>query len=304
MEETLWSVTVLTLFPEMFPGPLGFSLAGKALKKGIWSLNTLNLRDFGIGPHRTIDDTPFGGGAGMVLRPDVIDNALLSLSSNKKVQESSLKQERVQDFEKLALEQAGNPQKEVFSFCQKEKQSFYDSYFPENNFFLRNENEANRPFSDKPLYIYLSPRGKPFDQNDAKVLTQAGNVVLLCGRYEGVDQRVIEKWNMREVSIGDFILSGGEIGALALMDACVRLLPGVMNTLQSAEEESFHQNLLEYPHYTKPQVWEDRNVPEILFSGHHGHIREWRKRQAEMITKTRRPDLWQSYCETTKKGLS
>lgn len=239
MQMCKWTVHVVTAFPEMFPGPLGYSLAGKALQNGLWSLNTVNLHTFGVGPHQAIDDTPFGGGPGMVFRPDVVDNALQSLSV---------------------------------------------------------ENETT--------YVYLSARGKPFKQQDARTLTQAQNIVLLCGRYEGIDQRVIDHWKFQEMTIGDFVLSGGEIGALALIDTCVRLLPGVMHTLQSADEESFSQGLLEYPQYTKPQVWQGQYVPDVLMSGHHQRIRQWRQMQAEQTTQVRRPDMWQVYSETMKKGLS
>jgi tRNA (guanine37-N1)-methyltransferase len=224
-----WTANVLTLFPEMFPGPLGHSLAGRALADHIWALNTIDIRSFATDKHRTVDDTPFGGGASMVLRPDVVDAALDSVSAS-----------------------AG------------------------------------------PV-IYLTPRGKLFDQATARRLSEAPAVTLLCGRFEGVDHRVIEARRMEEISIGDFILSGGEPAAITLIDACVRLLPGVIGNTESLTEESFEQGLLEYPHYTRPQSWCGRAVPEILLSGHHEKIRAWRLAQAEQVTRDRRPDLWDRY---------
>jgi tRNA (guanine37-N1)-methyltransferase len=222
-----WTATVLTLFPEMFPGPLGLSLAGKALERDLWRLGTVNVRDFTTDRHQTVDDTPFGGGAGMVMRPDIVAKAV-----------------------DHALEQ-GAP---------------------------------------GPL-VYLSPRGTPLKQAMARELAAGPGVVLLCGRYEGVDHRVIEARGFIEVSIGDFVLSGGELAAMVLVDACVRLLPGVIGAEASLAEESFASGLLEYPHYTRPQVWEGRAVPEILLSGHHARISAWRHEQALEITKSRRPDL-------------
>ncbi len=222
-----WAATVLTLFPEMFPGPLGCSLAGKALGGGLWSLEALNLRDFATDRHRTVDDTPFGGGAGMVMRPDVVA---------------------------AAIDRAGS-------------------------------SGAPRPL------VYLSPRGRPLSQARVRALAAGPGVVCLCGRFEGVDERVIEARGLEEVSIGDFVLSGGEIAAMALLDACVRLLPGVVGDSRSLEEESFAGGLLEYPQYTRPQVWEDRPVPAILLSGHHEQIGAWRRAMALEVTRRRRPDL-------------
>ena len=224
-----WTANVLTLFPEMFPGPLGHSLAGRALADGIWSLNAIDIRGFATDKHRTVDDTPFGGGASMVLRPDVVDAALDSVKA-----------------------------------------------------------------ADAPV-IYLSPRGKLFDQATARRLVSAPSVTLLCGRFEGIDQRVIEARKLEEISLGDFILSGGEPAAIAVIDACVRLLPGVVGNTESLAEESFEQGLLEYPHYTRPQSWCGRAVPEVLLSGHHEKIRAWRLAQAEQVTRDRRPDLWDRY---------
>jgi tRNA (guanine37-N1)-methyltransferase len=229
MIATPWTVNVLTLFPEMFPGPLGHSLAGRALADGIWSLKATDIRGFATDKHRTVDDTPFGGGASMVLRPDVVDAALESVKA-----------------------------------------------------------------SEGPA-IYLSPRGKLFDQATARRLVAAPSVTLLCGRFEGIDQRVIEARKLEEISLGDFILSGGEPAAITVIDACVRLLPGVVGNTESLAEESFEQGLLEYPHYTRPQSWCGRAVPEVLLSGHHEKIRAWRLAQAEQVTRDRRPDLWDRY---------
>lgn len=223
-----WAATVLTLFPEMFPGPLGHSLAGRALAQRRWKLETLALRDFATDRHRTVDDLPFGGGAGMVLRPDVIARALDAA--------------------------AGQP--------------------------------PPRPA------ICLTPRGRPLTQARVRALAEGPGVVLLCGRFEGIDQRVIEARELEELSLGDIVLSGGEPAAIALLDACVRLLPGVVGEPASLAEESFADGLLEYPHYTRPQEWEGRPVPEVLLSGHHARIKAWRRHQAEQVTRARRPDLW------------
>jgi tRNA (guanine37-N1)-methyltransferase len=223
-----WRADVLTIFPNMFPGPLSESLAAKARAAGIWSLNTTDIRDYGLGRHRSVDDTPFGGGAGMVMRPDVLDAAIAAVAD------------------------------------------------------------------DRPL-IVLTPRGTPLTQPRVQQLAAGPGAILLCGRFEGIDQRVIEARNAEEISIGDYVLSGGEIAALVLLDAVIRLLPGVMGAAASAEEESFTQNLLEYPHYTRPAVWADRAVPETLTSGNHQAIAAWRHEQAAAITKSRRPDLYDQY---------
>jgi len=238
-----WRATVLTLFPEAFPGPLGLSLAGRALASGLWSLEAVNIRDFATDRHRTVDDTPFGGGAGMVLRPDVIDAAIGSVAD---------------------APGADGP-------------------------------GTGAPGSgDRPL-LCLTPRGAPFTQQDAARLAAGPGAILLAGRYEGVDQRVIDARAMREISIGDYVLSGGELPALVVLDACVRLLPGVMGAADSAGEESFAAGLLEYPHYTRPAEWQGRAVPEVLLSGHHAAVAAWRRAEAERITRARRPDLWARY---------
>ncbi len=220
-----WRASVLTLFPQMFPGPLGHSLAGRALEAGVWSLAPTDIRDFATDRHRSVDDTPFGGGAGMVLRPDVVDAALATVTDNRPA-------------------------------------------------------------------VFLTPSGRTFTQADARRFAVGPGLILLCGRYEGVDQRVIEERGMQELSIGDYVLSGGEIAAFVVLDATVRLLPGVMGAAESAIEESFSDGLLEYPHYTRPADWQGRMVPEVLLSGHHAAVAAWRQGEAERITKLRRPDLW------------
>jgi tRNA (guanine37-N1)-methyltransferase len=233
----VWTATVLSLFPEMFPGPLGHSLAGRALAEGIWALDSVDIRAFARDKHRSVDDTPFGGGAGMVMRPDVVDAA-------------------------IAASHRGGP------------------------------------------LIYLTPRGRLLDQKRVRELAAEPRVTILCGRFEGVDQRVLDARCAEEISLGDFVLSGGEPAALMLMDAVVRLLPGVVGKEESLTEESFEWGLLEYPHYTRPQQWEGRGVPEVLLSGHHEKIRAWRVRQAEDVTRQRRPDLWARHvaAHTAKEG--
>jgi tRNA (guanine37-N1)-methyltransferase len=230
-----WTASVLTIFPSMFPGPLGTSLAGRARDAGLWRLNAIDIRSFATDKHHTVDDQPFGGGAGMVMRPDIVDAALAAA---------------------LAEVPAGTPA------------------------------------------IYLTPRGRVLDQERVRQLAAGPGLVVLCGRFEGVDQRVIEARGLEEVSLGDFVLSGGEPAAIALLDACVRLLPGVMGADESLAEESFESGLLEYPHYTRPQSWCGRAVPEILVSGHHANIAAWRRAEAEKITRERRPDLWARYAKS------
>ena len=231
-----WTARVVTLFPEAFPGILGQSLTGKALDQGLWALETIDLRLFGEGKHRNVDDTPAGGGAGMVLRPDVVG---------------------------AALEQA----------------------------VAKTPDERAR----WPV-IYLSPRGLRFDQATARRFAAAEGITLLCGRFEGVDQRVLDHYGVEEVSVGDFVLTGGEIAAQALIDATVRLIPRVLGNQASTEEESFSDGLLEHPQYTRPAIWHGREIPDILLSGHHAKIAAWRRAMAERLTKERRPDLWRAYC--------
>jgi tRNA (guanine37-N1)-methyltransferase len=231
-----WRARIITLFPDAFPGVLGESLTGRALKDGLWQLDTIDLRRFGEGKHRNVDDTPAGGGAGMVLRADVLGNALDQAAR-------------------------GTPQ-----------------------------NRAAWPV------VYMSPRGKPLDQAMAQRFSEARGMTILCGRFEGVDERVIEHFGIEEVSLGDFVLTGGEIAAQALIDATVRLIPRVLGNQASTEDESFSDFLLEHPQYTRPAVWEGRLIPEILQSGHHAKITSWRRAMAERLTKERRPDLWRAYC--------
>jgi tRNA (guanine37-N1)-methyltransferase len=237
-QRPVWTARVLTLFPEMFPGPLGQSLAGKALNDGLWRLEATDIRSFAKDKHKTVDDTPFGGGPGMVMRPDVVDAALEAAT--------------------------------------------VDGLAPA---------------------IYLTPRGRRVEQALVRDWAQGPGMVLLCGRYEGLDERVIASRGLLEVSLGDIVLSGGEPAAVAVIDACVRLLPGVMGAAETLEEESFERGLLEYPHYTRPAEWKGMKVPEVLLSGHHEKIRAWRLREAEAATKSRRPDLWDAY-ETTRPKSS
>ena len=235
-----FTVKIVTLFPEAFPGTLGLSLTGKALDLGLWRLIPIALRPFGEGKHRNVDDTPAGGGAGMVLRADVLDRAL----------------------DEAAV--------------------------------------GATPDRLKWPLIYLSPRGRPFDQAMAHRFAACDGMTMICGRFEGIDQRVIDHHQIEEVSLGDFVLTGGEIAAQAMLDATVRLLPKVLGNQASTEEESFSDGLLEHPQYTKPTEWQGLPIPDVLQSGHHGEIAKWRKSQAEELTKRRRPDLWQAYVR--KKG--
>ncbi len=229
----VWTARVLTIFPEMFPGPLSASLAGRALSEGLWALETVDIRDFARDKHRSVDDAPFGGGPGMVMRADVVDAALAAA--------------------------------------------------------------VDAPVDRAAPAIYLNPRGRLLTQARVRELAAGPGVVLLCGRFEGIDERVIETRAVEEISLGDFVLSGGEPAATALIDACVRLLPGVLGAEESLAEESFERGLLEYPHYTRPRSWCGREVPEVLLSGHHQKIAAWRLDQAERITRERRPDLWAAY---------
>jgi tRNA (guanine37-N1)-methyltransferase len=225
----MWRASVITIFPDMFPGPLGLSLAGKARQNGIWSLDAVDLRDFATDRHRTVDDTPAGGGPGMVMKPDVIARAIDAVATD-----------------------------------------------------------------DRPRLL-MSPRGAPLTQRKVAALAEGPGVVVLCGRFEGVDERVIAGRNLEEVSVGDYVLSGGEVAALVLIDGCVRLLPGVMGEAGSLAEESFADGLLEYPQYTRPQVWEGQAIPEVLVSGDHAKVAAWRRAEAERLTGTRRPDLWAAH---------
>jgi tRNA (guanine37-N1)-methyltransferase len=229
MTQAMWRASVLTIFPDMFPGPLGTSLAGKALQAGLWSLQTIDIRDYATDKHRTVDDTPAGGGPGMVMKPDVLARALDSVAADPRPR------------------------------------------------------------------LLMSARGTPLTQARAAELARGEGAVILCGRFEGVDERLIAARNLEEVSLGDFVLSGGEIAALALIDACVRLIPGVMGKEASGVEESFADGLLEYPQYTRPALFEGQPIPEVLTSGDHAKVAQWRLSEAERLTKERRPDLWAAY---------
>ena len=231
----MWRASILTLFPDMFPGPLGASLAGKALAANLWGLEAVDIRDFATDKHRSVDDTPAGGGPGMVMRADVLARAVDATAAD------------------------GRPR------------------------------------------LLMSPRGVPLTQARVRELAAGPGMVIVCARFEGVDQRAIEARGLQEVSIGDYVLSGGELAAMVLIDACVRLLPGVMGREESGAEESFADGLLEYPHYTRPQAFEGRDIPEVLLSGHHGRISAWRRAEAERLTAARRPDLWSVYQSRTKK---
>jgi tRNA (guanine37-N1)-methyltransferase len=233
----MWRASVLTLFPDIFPGPLGFSLAGKALQAGLWSFDAVDIRAHATDKHRSVDDTPAGGGPGMVMKADVLARALDMV-----------------------------------------------------------------PIGDRPRLL-MSARGAPLTQQRVQSLAGGSGAILVCGRYEGIDERVIEARGLQEVSVGDYVLSGGEIAAMALIDACVRLLPGVMGKEASGAEESFARGLLEYPQYTRPTLWEDRPIPDVLLSGDHARIAAWRRAEAERLTRERRPDLWDARSmENSAKG--
>ena len=233
-----WTAKIITLFPQVFPGTLAASLTGRALDSGLWRYQTIDLREFGVGRHLNVDDRPAGGGAGMVLRPDVVG---------------------------AAVEHA--------------------------------RRGVSDPSEDWPT-VALSPRGTPFTQQTATRFSQARGITLICGRFEGLDQRVLDHYGIEEVSVGDFILTGGEIAAQALIDATVRLIPRMLGNQASVEDESFAHGLLEYPQYTRPVIWAGHRIPEVLLSGHHGQVERWRKTTAERLTKQRRPDLWRAYCDT------
>jgi len=232
----MWRASVLTIFPEMFPGPLGVSLSGKALAAGLWSLQVVDIRDFATDKHRSVDDTPAGGGPGMVMKPDVLARAIDATATDARPR------------------------------------------------------------------LLLSPRGTPLTQARVKALSNGSGAILVCGRFEGIDERVIAGRGLEEVSIGDYVLSGGEIAAMALIDACVRLLPGVMGAPHSAADESFAEGLLEYPQYTRPQLWEGRPIPEVLISGDHAKVTAWRRAEAERLTRERRADLWAAFLQRFRSG--
>ena len=236
MRVMTWRASVLTILPEMFPGPLGASLCGKALAAGLWSLQIVDIRDFATDKHRSVDDTPAGGGPGMVMKPDVLARAIDATATDARPR------------------------------------------------------------------LLLSPRGTPLTQARVEALRRGPGAILVCGRFEGIDERVISGRGLEEVSIGDYVLSGGEIAAMTLIDACVRLLPGVMGAPHSAAYESFAEGLLEYPHFTRPQLWEGRPIPEVLVSGDHAKVAAWRRAEAERLTRQRRPDLWAAFLQRFRKA--
>jgi tRNA (guanine37-N1)-methyltransferase len=258
-----WRATVITLFPELFPGPLGASLVGKALERGDWNLDTVQLRNYGIGPHHAVDDRPFGGGAGMVMRPDVLAAAIDDVIARDAAMATP--SASTADDGTPVSPPAGAPRA---------------SPSPPGG-----ATQTARPL------IYLSPRGLPLRQSRVRELSSGPGVILLAGRFEGVDQRVLDARGIEEISIGDYVLSGGEIAACVLIDACVRLRPGVLGAAESLDSESFENGLLEYPHYTRPRSFEGLEVPEVLVSGDHEKIADWRREQALELTGTRRPDL-------------
>lgn len=233
-----WHLSILTLYPELFPGPLGASVIGRAREQGLWDMNVYNIRDWATDKHQTVDDAPMGGGAGMVMRPDVLDRAL----------------------------------------CAVEEQKPFDRL------------------------IYMSPRGRPFSQELAEEFLESAHIGIVCGRFEGIDQRILDKRGIEEVSIGDYILAGGEVAAMVFAETCIRLLPNALNSGNSVLEESFSSGLLEYPQYTRPQNWAGYTVPDVLLSGHHENVRKWRLQQAENLTRLRRPDLWDAYVGKKKEG--
>lgn len=239
--ENAWTVKVITLFPEAFPGVLDRSLTGKALQEGLWQLQTIELRGFGLGKHKDVDHPPAGGGAGMVLKADVVGPAL-------------------------------------------------------------EDARRGTPIDPKlwPV-LYMSPRGKPLTQSMAQSWSEAKGMTILCGRFEGVDERVLEEYNVEEISLGDFVLTGGEIAAQALIDSTVRLIPNVLGNVESTKDESHSRGLLEHPQYTKPAEWNGRKIPEVLLSGHHGNVEKWRREMSEKLTKERRPDLWEKFNKSNKK---
>ena len=264
--------TVLTLYPEMFPGPLGISLAGRAMAEGKWALDAVQIRDFAADKHRTVDDTPAGGGAGMVLRVDVLAKAIDHARAHSS---PSL------------LGEGDRPKGCGGGIAPPAPPPLPAAAVP------LPETSSERNF-DRPV-IALTPRGKPLTQARVRELADGPGVILLCGRFEGFDERIFEGRSVEEVSVGDIVLSGGEPAALMLLDACIRLLPGVMGAPSSGSEESFENGLLEYPHYTRPQEWEGRTIPEVLRSGDHAKIASWRKRRSEDDTRSRRPDLWERH---------
>jgi tRNA (guanine37-N1)-methyltransferase len=272
-----FQATVLTLYPEMFPGPLGVSLAGRALAEGAWALEAVNIRDFAIDKHRTVDDTPAGGGAGMVLRADVLAAAVDFAARPSSPIGGGEPAQLVEGHARVNAASQGQDNPPV------------PLHHPADGSPPPGGEDRARPI------LAMTPRGKPLTQVRVRELASGPGVIILCGRFEGFDERIFAARQIEEVSIGDIVLSGGEPAALMLLDACIRLLPGVMGAASSGAEESFENGLLEYPHYTRPALWEGRTIPEVLRSGDHAKIAGWRKAQSEIDTRLRRPDLWQRH---------
>jgi tRNA (guanine37-N1)-methyltransferase len=276
---------ILTLYPDMFPGPLGVSLAGRALAEGKWSCSPVQIRDFATDKHRTVDDTPAGGGAGMVLRADILAAAVdfAVAEMRDKLQISA------DPFASGAVEMPGGDAQPIGVSTSLD---------------TNGEERPNLPHLAPPI-LAMTPRGTPITQSRIRELASGPGVTILCGRFEGFDERLFDaRPEIEQVSMGDIILSGGEIGALMLLDACIRLLPGVMGAASSGDDESFEKGLLEYPHYTRPNIWEGREVPEVLRSGDHAKIAAWREDQAEIDTRSRRPDLWERYSDARVQSAS
>jgi tRNA (guanine37-N1)-methyltransferase len=280
---------IITLYPEMFPGPLGVSLAGRALAEGIWSCSPIQIRDFATDKHRTVDDTPAGGGAGMVLKADVLAKAV--------------------EFavERMSLQHTAHPEPvEGLSFLSLAKsEEGLDDPSTSSGRAALGERSVRALVAAAPPILALTPRGKPITQSRIRALAQGPGVTLLCGRFEGFDERLFDAYpQIEQVSVGDIVLSGGEPAALMILDACIRLLPGVMGAACSGVEESFENGLLEYPQYTRPPEWEGRMIPQVLRSGDHAKIEAWRKSQSEIDTRLRRPDLWERHVGTRVQPAS
>ncbi len=301
-----WRADVLSIEPSFFPGPLASSISGKAMKKGLWSLRVTDIRDFADGRHACVDAIPYGGGAGMIMRPDVVGRAIESLYA--------------------PADSSGNAPDDLSGNAPADSSADLSGNAPDNVSADSSDNASDNASADssgnapddlsadspddcgtypdksdhRPI-IYLSPRGRPLNQDMVTDLAARDGVILICARFEGMDQRVIDHYRIDEISLGDYILSGGEIAALAVIDACVRLLPGVVGSAASLEDESFSRGLLEYPHYTRPRLWKNLKPPSILLGGHHENVRQWRRRQSECLTKSRRPDLWASYQDRKNK---
>jgi len=281
-----FTAQILTLYPEMFPGPLGTSLAGRALSEGKWSLDTINPREFATDKHRSVDDTPAGGGAGMVLRADVmaaaVDHAVERMAEKLRSSQAQSRDGVGRDGVSTSLDTNGN---EASDTVRPEPVEGPDQ--------VRGRT-ASTSTTTAPI-LAMTPRGKPLTQARVREIAAGPGVTIICGRFEGFDERLFDARPIEEVSIGDYVLSGGEMGALVLLDACIRLLPGVMGASSSGDDESFEHGILEYPQYTRPQNWEGRIIPEVLRSGDHAKIAAWRKQRAEEDTRLRRPDLWERH---------